>query len=188
MMAAPLQAADTPKASESKQYVPLKQYFALQAKEGPTAAHMKYTPFPNQIVAVPVHSKIHGDITLHFNAHTFKPTWRDRNSDGEITIDEVSLSPTMSTITAAHIGLGSLNDRDDPSIKEAMNVLAKNVEIVTPAALEESKADDHLDKVHGLQLFSVVNMPGGGGKTVKGLSPGEHMKPILIACKAELQP
>jgi hypothetical protein len=163
--------------TSEKRVVPLTEYFEIQKKAGHTTAHLNYTPFPNQMIEIPMISSTHGPITIHFNSHTITPSWNDKNNNGQIDAGEVNLRPTMAVISAVHSGLGSLNANDDPGVKQNMHILAKNTELVTPQALEKARGDDHLKDVHGIELFVV-----GGGR----LGAGAQMLNIVSACKREL--
>lgn len=153
-----------------KQQVSLSEYWAHQQKLGRTVAHMRYTPFQKQIIDIPVQSETHGKVTVQFNTHTFIPV---KNNKGGI-----SLIPTIAVISAVHAGLGELNNGDADSVKAAMNLLAQSPEIPTVETLKKITGDDHLENVHGIDLFDVVN---------GCIIPGAQMLTILKVCKAELE-
>ena len=166
----PQQQAQKKQRAQQKKVVSLKNYWALQAKHGKTVAHMRYTPFPKQTIRIPVQSKTHGKIAVQFNTHTFMPV---RKPDGN-----VSLIPTIAVISAVHSGLGKYNNNDADSTKRAMNLLAQSPEIPTVDKLRQITGDDHLEQVHGIDLFDIE----------KGrIKPGKQMRTILQACKQELK-
>lgn len=153
-----------------KEVVSLTDYWQHQAKLGQTVTHMRYTPFTEQMISIPVKSSTHGNIKVQFNTHTFIPV---RKPDGGI-----SLIPTIAVIPAIHAGLGKLNNGDAGSVKAAMDLLAQSPEIPTVATIQKITGDDHLEKIHGIDLFDVVN-----GR----IKPGAQMLTILKACKLELK-
>jgi hypothetical protein len=163
-------AVSSPALATEKQQVSLTKYWELQKELGKPLAHIKYTPFPRQIISIPVQSTKHGPITIQFNTHTFMPAQKE---DGTI-----ALIPTTAVISAVHAGLGKLNNGDEASVKTAMNLLAQSPQIITPKELERITGDDHLDKVHGIDLFDIVD-----GK----VKPGSQMLTIIQACQAELK-
>jgi hypothetical protein len=181
----PASAQTTPAASTGKQVIPLTQYFAME-QDRPTETHLKFTPFPQQMVRVSVDSTTHGRIQINFNCHTFKPKWNDKNKDGVINNDEVVMIPTMGVIAATHAGLGNLNLTDAPSVKTAMIELAKNVAWPTPEVLDATSGDDHLDKVHGFKLF-YIHKQMVEGQLKRVTSPGPQMIPIRHGCLALLE-
>lgn len=151
-----------------KEHVSLDEFCAIQQDQGDLARNA-YTPYRegDSIVDVPVHSDVHGDITINnFNCVALPPNCSTRG-----------FYVTRSALIFMHAGLGSLNNGDTPSQRRAYELMAQVPGLVSPNDSDALAANAHLKDYHGLDLLRVENNRFG---------LGDDMQSIMRACVAKL--
>lgn len=155
-------------ANGDKEHVSLNEYCAIQQDRGDIARN-DYTPYKegDSVVDVPVHSDVHGNITINnFNCVALPPNCSTRG-----------FYVTRSALIMMHAGLGSLNNSDTASQRKAYELLAKVPGLVSPTDSDALAANDHLKNYHGLDLLETDGNQFG---------LGDDMKNVMQACVAKL--
>lgn len=155
-------------ANGNKKHVSLDDYCEIQQDRGDVARN-NYTPYKqgDSVVDVPVHSDVHGNITIsNFNCVALPPNCATRG-----------FYVTRSALIMAHAGLGSLNNNDTGGQKKAYELLAHIPGLVSPEDQQALAANAHLKNYHGLDLLREENNQFGLGK---------DMQTIMQACVPKL--
>lgn len=151
-----------------KDHVSLDEYCAIQEDQAHVARN-NYTPYKegDSVVDVPIHSDVHGDITIsNFNCVALPPNCATRG-----------FYVTRSALIIAHAGLGDLNNTDTPSQRKAYELMAQVPGLVSPTDRDALAANIHLRDYHGLDLLRVEDNKFG---------LGEDMQALMTACVAKL--
>lgn len=165
-------------AQAAKAPVSLGEYCSMQADEfskpegqrNLAAVFQNYSPYRRgeNVIDINTVSDVHGELTLsQFNCETLFPYCPNPQTRAVLV--------TEGALSIAHAGLGRLNESDPPSVKKALQILARSTKLVTA---DNGRAIDHLSHYHGLHFFDV----NGPSLTMTGQMRGD----IVPACMGQL--
>lgn len=174
-----------PASAQSSENVSIYQYCDAQmaaraAGESEVLVHRTKNPYKEQTVKVELESTVHKDanggnlkILSELNCFGVVPYCYNKPEGGRAMI------PLMGQNMIGMIdgSLGTLNDRDAPSVKAAMETLRKLPGLVDATNASSMSMANHLHDVHGLDVIGAAD-----GKLVYGTEG----KKIVQACQAAL--